>query len=73
LVDAPTLTFPDENKKYSVTTDASGTGIGAVLSQQDEEENDRVICYASLNLSKCENEPLVALRKMKDCSTRITG
>ena len=46
LISAPILSFPREKGLYILDCDASGTGIGSVLSQiQDGEE--RVIAYAS--------------------------
>lgn len=49
LTSPPILAFPDSDKLQILTTDASGRGIGAVLSQvQDEDSNDeQVVAYAS--------------------------
>lgn len=49
LTSPPILAFPDSAKLQILTTDASGRGIGAVLSQaQDEDSNDeQVVAYAS--------------------------
>ena len=45
LISAPILSFPREKGLYILDCDASGTGIGSVLSQiQDGEE--RVIAYS---------------------------
>lgn len=33
LVTSPILAFPDYTRKFTMNTDASDTGIGAVLSQ----------------------------------------
>ena len=47
LMEAPILQYPDFEKQFILYTDASGTGLGAVLSQKDEEKRERVIAYAS--------------------------
>ena len=49
----PVLGFADYNKPFILHTDASGDGLGAVLSQ-DQEGKKRVIAYASRNLAKAE-------------------
>ena len=49
LTQGPILSYPDFNKEFQLTTDASGTGIGAILSQ-----DDKVISYASRTLNKAE-------------------
>lgn len=53
LVSAPILSCPDYSRPFVVQTDASGYGIGAVLSQPYP-EGDKVICYLSRSLNRCE-------------------
>ena len=54
LSTAPILSYPDCNRHFILDTDASDTGIGAVLSQIDGESRERVIACGSRLLTKCE-------------------
>ena len=46
--------YPDFTKKFYLYTDASDTGLGAVLSQKDNEGREQVIAYASSTLRPSE-------------------
>lgn len=49
-----TLQYPDFNKDFYLTCDASNFGIGAVLSQKNDEGLDQPIAFISRSLNKCE-------------------
>lgn len=53
LVSAPVLTCPDFEKPFTLQTDASAYGLGAVLTQQSS-EGEHVICFLSRSLNKAE-------------------
>ena len=53
LTTPPILAFPDFNQPFILDTDASDSGIGAVLSQVHG-GSERVVAYASKTLSKAE-------------------
>lgn len=56
LTNTPVLTFPDYGMPFTMCTDASALGIGAVLMQQLEGQHQQVIAYASRVLSPAESK-----------------
>jgi len=54
LTEAPILLFPNFDKLFNLCTDVSLKGLGAVLEQEDENENLRPIAYASRSLTPAE-------------------
>ena len=71
LVSAPILAFPDYCSDFILDTDASDTGIGAVLSQTQPDGSERVIAYASRTLSKPERRYCVTTRELLAAVTFI--
>ena len=63
LTSAPVLPFPEYSLPFILDTDASGTGVGAVLSQVQEGE-ERVIAYASRTLTKQKRRYCVTKREL---------
>ena len=51
---APILSFPDFNKPFLLETDASGRGLGAVLSQKQADGPYHPIAYASCVMNETE-------------------
>ena len=54
LTSSPILAYPDFTKPFVLETDASIAGLGAVLSQRQEDGSTRPIAYASRSLLKHE-------------------
>jgi len=54
LSHAPILKTPDYSKEFTLTTDASRYGIGGVLTQNDDNGNERPIAYFSQKLKPQE-------------------
>lgn len=54
LTQIPVLAFPDVTADFHFETDASGLGLGAVLSQQQKDGTVRPIAYASRTLQPHE-------------------
>ena len=63
LTETPVLVYPDPAALFILDTDASGTGIGGVLSQKCLEE-ERVIAYFSRALSAQECRYCVTRREL---------
>ena len=65
---APILAFPDFNKPFLLETDASGRGLGAVLSQKQADGRYHPIAYASRVMNETEqryhsnNQEFLALK-----------
>ena len=64
LVSPPILAFPDYQKPFILDTDATFLGIGAVLSQEQDDGQERVISYGSRVLSKTERHYCVTCREL---------
>src|SRR5690606_26131526 len=54
LASRPVLTQPDPDRHYFIDTDASNTGIGAVLIQKDDHGHPHPVAYASRKMSPAE-------------------
>ncbi|XP_003369202.1 Pao retrotransposon peptidase family protein [Trichinella spiralis] len=63
LTSAPVFVYPDFHRQFIVDMDASGDGLGAVLSQR-EEKAERVVAYASRTLTKAERRYCATRREM---------
>ena len=64
LTSTPILAHPDFSKQFTLDTDASNTGIGAVLSQKGEDGVERVIAFGSRLLTKPERNYCVTRREL---------
>ena len=49
---APVLAFADFKKPFRLTTDASGDGLGAVLSQKADDGKYHPVAFASQELKR---------------------
>ena len=57
------VAHPNFDKPFKVYTDTSDTGIGAVLSQNDNEGKEKVIAYASKTLNATERNWIITEKK----------
>ena len=70
LSSAPVLIFPDMNKGFTLTTDASNIAIGYVLSQEDSDGKDHPIAFGGRSLSRSEEHWSTS---EKECLAVIEG
>ena len=69
LITAPVAAYPDFSKPFRLYTDASNTGLGAILAQV-QEGKERIICCASRSLNKSERNYSAT---KKECLAIIWG
>lgn len=67
IANAPTVQGFNPSADTFVTTDASGTGLGGVLSQISEQGVEVVIAFTSRSLSPCEEKYSVIERETLAC------
>jgi len=63
LIASPILSYPDNQGRFILDTDASNHGIGAVLSQK-QEGTEKIIAYFSRVLNKSERNYCVTRREL---------
>lgn len=80
LMNKPVLVAPDHNKDYIMQTDATQNSVAAVLSQLDDNGQERVVAYASRrllprerNYSVMEKECLGILFGVQKWNTWVYG
>jgi len=64
LTSAPILAMPNWSQPFIIDTDASDTGIGAVLSQVDAQGMEHVVAYASRILTKVVRNYCITHREL---------
>ncbi len=80
MSEEPVLQGPDYQKEFVLQTDASNVGIGAVLCQFDDEDNDKPIAYFSRkllsrerNFSAVDKECLAIVDAVRHFEIYLTG
>ena len=59
LITAPELVYPDFDRNFVLETDASILGLGAILSQVQDDGKLHPLAYSSFSLSKSEKNYIV--------------
>ncbi|MCP3662607.1 MAG: DDE-type integrase/transposase/recombinase [Gammaproteobacteria bacterium] len=80
LTEAPVLQYPDFRREFTIETDASGYGVGAVLAQNNEQNRlqpvaycSRVMSAAERNYSATEKECLAVIYGLKQYRHYVLG
>ena len=80
LTSPPILAYPDFNKEFILTTDASGFSISYILGQKGNDGKERVIYYGGRALRKeernwsvTEREVLAILQGVEEYKVYLTG
>ena len=55
LINDPVIAYPNTDKEFYIHVDASALGLGAILTQLDDEGKHRVVEYASKRLTKTQS------------------
>ena len=63
MVNTLVLVYPDLTKPFILDTDASGVGIGAILSQK-QDDKERAVAYYSRVLTKSKRNHCVIRREL---------
>jgi hypothetical protein len=64
LTTAPILALPRFDRPFILDTDCSNISMGSVLSQLDDDRNERVICYSSKKLTDRQKNYCVTRREL---------
>ncbi|CAC5404338.1 unnamed protein product [Mytilus coruscus] len=71
LLTPPVLAYPDMNKPFMLTCDASNSAIGFVLGQLDSQRKERVIAFGGKSLSKTEQHYNFEIKYRKGCNNQV--
>ena len=71
LLSKPILRYPDNSKKFYVTTDGSRTGIGYILTQFDDNNREYIIACGGRGLTKAESNYSVTELELLSLVTAI--
>ena len=67
LVSSPILAYPKNDILFVLDTDASSYGSGAVLSQVQENGEEKVIAYGNKSLSKTQRNYCTTMKELLTC------
>ncbi|MEW8546122.1 MAG: reverse transcriptase domain-containing protein [Candidatus Thiodiazotropha sp.] len=70
LITAPVLKYPNMNEPFILSTDASGTAIGYILGQKDEQGREMVVAYGGRSLRPDERKYTVS---EQECLAVVEG